>query len=108
METNKAVKIGTQKQDVADLSLVGSKECPQGEALEANIVIVSFHARYKPASAHRENKQQITEGVDVGAATTTIIANFLVIFVLFMLFAAVAQHHNTIHTIYVATCNLKL
>jgi hypothetical protein len=42
MEAKKAVKIGAQEQDVADLSQVGSNECPQGETVEAKIVIAYF------------------------------------------------------------------
>jgi hypothetical protein len=78
MEANKAVKIGEHKQDVADMSQVGSNDCPQ-----AKIVIVSLHAREMRTSDHRENKQQInmatfrtTDGIEVGVATSTIMRQF--------------------------------
>jgi hypothetical protein len=79
MEANKAVKIRAQKQDVVDLSQVGSNECPQGKAVEAPLVCVSLHARDKCTSNQCKNKQhinmanfRITEGTDADAAITKI------------------------------------
>jgi hypothetical protein len=69
MEVNKAVKIGAQEQDVADLSQVEStNECPQPEAVEAKILLVSLHARDKRTSDHCENKQQINMVVHLQAS----------------------------------------
>jgi hypothetical protein len=41
----KQSRSGPRRQDVADLSQVGSKECPQGESAEAKIFLVFLHAR---------------------------------------------------------------
>jgi hypothetical protein len=53
---------------VVDLSRVGSNECPQGESVEAKIVLFYLHARDKRTSDHRRNKQQINMAVHLQAS----------------------------------------
>jgi hypothetical protein len=69
----KAVKIGAQVQDEADLSQVGSYECPQVEEVEAKRILVSFHKRDNHTSDHRENKQQINMAVHLQSSFPSLV-----------------------------------
>jgi hypothetical protein len=124
MEANKTVKIGAHEQDVTDLSQVGNNECPQGESVEANIVVVSIHARDMRTSNHSENKQHIKMAVHLQASFPSLVEivaprcstllvmcvrnAYKVIHQMFMLFTAFTQHHNTIHKNYLANYDLIL